>query len=98
MGVEIDRVASDIAHRLPEMVHDGSLNNAAFIANVFRGALRHQLNRETLGRWVREAWVDWAMTQPNPKPSWLVPWEQLGETDREADRVIGERLLAKITS
>lgn len=47
-------------------------------------------DRETLGRFVREAWVDWARTQSNPKPSWLVPYEMLTEADKEADRRIGE--------
>lgn len=49
-------------------------------------------SREQLGRMVREAWVDWARTQPNPKPSWLVPYDDLSEPDKEADRQIGERI------
>lgn len=48
--------------------------------------------RETLGMLVRQVWIDWAKEQPNPKPSWLVPWEGLSEPDREVDRRIGERL------
>jgi hypothetical protein len=48
--------------------------------------------RERLGRIVRKVWVDWAKEQPNPKPSWLQPWEELSEPDREVDRRIGERL------
>lgn len=47
-------------------------------------------NREDAGRMVREAWVRWAETQPNPKPSWLVPYHELSEADKEADRQIGE--------
>jgi hypothetical protein len=47
-------------------------------------------DRDQLGRFVREAWVRWARTQPDPKPSWLVPYDELSETDREADRQIGE--------
>jgi hypothetical protein len=47
-------------------------------------------SRDDLGRFVREAWVRWAKTQPSPKPSWLVPWEELAEPDKEADRQIGE--------
>ena len=50
------------------------------------------LDREALGRIVREEWIAWAREQPNPKPSWLVPWEGLSEPDREVDRRIGERL------
>ena len=47
-------------------------------------------DRDQLGRFVREAWVRWAQTQPNPKPSWLVPYDELSEPDKEADRQIGE--------
>lgn len=49
-------------------------------------------DRETLGRAVRDAWVRWARAQPEPKPSWLelVPFEQMGEVDKEAERQIGE--------
>lgn len=49
-------------------------------------------DRETLGRMAREAWVRWAQTQPNPKPSWLAPWDDLCEPDKEADRQIGETI------
>lgn len=47
-------------------------------------------DRDTLGRFVREAWVRWAKTQPDPKPSWLAPYDDLSEPDKEADRQIGE--------
>ena len=47
-------------------------------------------DRDTLGRFVREAWVRWAETQPTPKPSWLLPYDELSEADKEADRQIGE--------
>lgn len=64
------------------------------------GALREALDgnrpipfdRETAGRFVREAWVRWAHTQPSPKASWLVPYDDLSEADKEADRQIGEAL------
>ena len=48
--------------------------------------------RDDLGRIVREVWIKWAKEQPSPKPSWLVPYDQLNEPDREVDRRIGERL------
>lgn len=48
------------------------------------------LDREALGRIVRATWISWAREQPNPKPSWVAPWEELSEADREADRRIGE--------
>lgn len=50
--------------------------------------------RERLGRLVREVWIEWAREQPDPKPSWLVEWDDLPEPDREVDRRIGERLVA----
>lgn len=46
--------------------------------------------RDTLGRIVRIAWVRWAHTQPNPKPHWLAPFDELAEPDKEADRQIGQ--------
>ena len=52
--------------------------------------------RERLGKVVRQAWIEWAKQQPNPKPSWLVPYEQLNEADKEADRLIGERVVEYI--
>jgi hypothetical protein len=53
-------------------------------------AKKLKLDRDLLGRLVREAWVRWAQKQKNPKASWLVPWEWLGEPEKEADRQIGE--------
>lgn len=49
-------------------------------------------HRDALGRRVREVWVAWAQRQPNPKPSWLVPYDDLSEPDKEADRCIGSAL------
>jgi hypothetical protein len=60
--------------------------------SVAEGTVALPMNRETLGRMVREAWVRWAMTQPSPKPSWLVPYDELAEPDKEADRQIGEAI------
>ena len=48
--------------------------------------------REVLGRLVRDIWIEWAKEQPSPKSSWLVPWENLSEPDREVDRRIGESI------
>lgn len=50
------------------------------------------IDPEFLGRMVRDEWVMWAHTQPNPKESWLKPWDKLSEPDKEVDRRIGERL------
>lgn len=51
-------------------------------------------DRDTLGRVVREAWVRWASQQPAPKPSWLLPYDELSEPEKEADRQIGEAVVA----
>ena len=50
------------------------------------------VDREALGRLVREVWIEWAYEQAAPKPSWLVPWDDMAECDREVDRRIGERV------
>lgn len=48
------------------------------------------MSRDELGQLVRAVWIRWAKQQTDPKPSWLVPWADLGESDREVDRQIGE--------
>ena len=50
--------------------------------------------REDLGRLVRETWIAWAREQPDPKPSWLVPFDDLDEGQREVDMRIGEAVAA----
>src|SRR5688572_23218730 len=42
-----------------------------------------KIDREFLGQVVRAEWIAWAKGQPNPKPSWLQPWEELTEPERE---------------
>lgn len=49
-------------------------------------------HRELVGRLVRQVWVEWAGEQPEPKPSWLLPWEDLDDGDREVDTRIGAAL------
>lgn len=49
---------------------------------------------ETWAEAIREAWVAWAKGQPNPKPSWLVPWDKCDEQTKDADRYIARYLLA----
>lgn len=53
---------------------------------------------DDLGRVVREAWVTWARTQVEPKPSWLVPWDELSGKDKEADRYIGRAVVAHLVA
>lgn len=50
--------------------------------------------REHLGRIVRDTWVAWASGQPDPKPSWLVPFDELDDGQREVDMRIGEAVAA----
>jgi hypothetical protein len=54
--------------------------------------------RDALGRQVREAWVEWAREQPLIKPSWVVPYDELSEPDKEADRRIGDALTAGLVA
>jgi hypothetical protein len=62
------------------------------LIHVFVDATGDDDSRDALGQHVRAVWIAWAREQPNPKPSWLVPWEGLSEPDREVDRMIGEAL------
>ena len=48
------------------------------------------LDRDFLGSVVRKAWTEWAKEQDHAKSSWLLSWEELPESDKEADRCIGE--------
>jgi hypothetical protein len=50
------------------------------------------VSREELGRFVRQRWIEWAMRQPHPKRSWLVPYGELSFADQEADDLIGVAL------
>lgn len=51
-------------------------------------------SREELGRLVRAVWTEWAGEQPDPKPSWLLPWEALDAGQREVDMRIGATVAA----
>ncbi len=44
---------------------------------------------DTLGRIVREVWVDYAHEIGNPNPAHLLSWDDLDEGNREVDRRIG---------
>lgn len=52
--------------------------------------------REHLGRALRAAWLAWARRQPNPKPSWLLPWEDLPAEHQEVDMCMAEAVLARV--
>ena len=79
-----------IARNLRALFDAALTANPATVANRQDGNRALPFDRDTLGRMVREAWVRWAEMQPNPKPSWLVPYDDLAEADKEADRQIGE--------
>ena len=51
--------------------------------------------RELVGRLVRQIWVEWAREQPDARPSWLLPWEELDDGQREVDMRIGDVLFTK---
>lgn len=48
--------------------------------------------REPFGRRLREIWVKWASEQPDPKSSWLLPWDELDDGQKEVDMRMGAAL------
>lgn len=50
------------------------------------------MDREQLGREVRNVWVAFAKEQHDPKPAHLVGWDELDENNKEVDRRIGEHI------
>lgn len=54
------------------------------------------MNREELGKIVRQTWIDYCVSIGDTKPSHLIPWDELSEIDREADRRIGEALFRTV--
>ena len=44
---------------------------------------------------IRCAWIEWAKTQSSPKPSWIVPWHELDEQSKDADRALARWHLSK---
>jgi len=105
---ELDRVVDNVCQRcmtyaeLEDVVGRCLVNSTRAQLRQELEALRNSLkrpedadkqnDREALGKEVRAVWIGWAKEQPLVKPSWLAPWEELSESDREVDRRIGERL------
>lgn len=64
------------------------------------------MTAEGYGPLVRKVFSAWARVQPNPKPSWLTPWNGLTDPEREVDILIGDavaaaeraRLLARVAA
>ena len=50
------------------------------------------VEREELGRIVREAWVNYCHETGDSKPSHIAPWEEIADWDREVDCRIGEAI------
>lgn len=48
---------------------------------------------ESLAQTVCEAWVAYCIETGDTKPSHLMPYDQLGEWDKEADRRIAEAII-----
>ena len=48
---------------------------------------------DELGEVVREAWIGRAVEQPEIKPSWLVPYQDLSQPDKDADIAIGKAVI-----
>jgi hypothetical protein len=53
---------------------------------------RKAIDREALGKRVRDVWIEYCKKIGDTKPSHIAPWEALSEADKEADRLIGEEL------
>lgn len=85
-----DEIATE-ARNIIEALRAAAVTLPAPGSPIPEDALR-TARRNMLGKQVRLAWVLWASQQANPKPSWLLPWADLSESDREADRCIGEHL------
>lgn len=56
------------------------------------GATEAQIDREWLGRLVRDAWVAYCHETGDTKPSHVAGWDSLSAWDKEADRRIGEAI------
>lgn len=86
------QVEAEIAAKmaLDVLTSNGYLPQTPTPNSQMNGARPLPIDRDQLGRFVRDAWIRWAKMQPEPKPSWLVPYDELSEPDKEADRIIGE--------
>ena len=78
-----------------DFVRGDFLRDARAQIERLEGERASSLDRDFLGQLVRVAWIEWAKEQPNPRASWLVPWNKMMESDREADRRIGEYVAAR---
>ena len=56
------------------------------------------LDREELGKLVRETWIKYRVSIGDKKLTHLIKWEFLTENEREVDRKIGEAIQNKVIS
>ena len=92
LRAEVERLRQRVSFRERDELRSEIERLRAEVERLRDGNRPLPFSRDELGRMVREAWVRWAQTQPNPKPTWLVPYEGLDEPDKEADRQIGEAI------
>jgi hypothetical protein len=72
------------------------MNNQNCDSNFTEEDLLNQIiffDPNDLGRIVRNAWIEWAKEQPNLKASWLVPYDELNQADKDADIRIGQAVV-----
>lgn len=76
-------VLADLVEMVQRLITKDAARAAWIIATTYQ--------RETLARLVRETWVATVRDLiPDPKPSWVAPYDELDEFQREADARIGE--------
>lgn len=68
------------------------------IDNVLFDVQYEKVDWEEAGKRVREAWMAWALSQTDPKPSWLLPWEEMEREDQEADIQIAQAMFTYFKS
>ena len=93
------RLANEQAERIAELEHGATSldwnikDHGIAVTGVAAQVLAiPEADNEFLGKKVREVWITWAREQPDPKPSWLLPWDRLSPADRDVDTRIGTRL------
>lgn len=94
-GNVLDAEAAGMGRDLDRVIYThGLMTGTSRLLLAALDAVLGPQDRVQLGRTVREAWMRWAAEQPAPKPSWLVPWEELDDGQREVDMRIGEAIAA----